>query len=159
MNSQIFWRNFHCKIHVKLWNILTTVEWQNLNCSGFTQGDSFHNKMKFRVSILYHRPGFRVPTFPLWQNSMIFQGFFFFFLQISRCNFPFFTWPTHLLIPLSPKWVGTVTWDLLNHGLGKSWEIFPDIKYIGWGLKNATFPQYYSATLKKPNFSMIFFQI
>ena len=53
-------------------------------------------------------------------------------------------------------------------------EIFPDIKYIGWGLKNAIFPQHYSATLKKlksvltiaeilifqvsSHFSMIFFK-
>ena len=28
-------------------------------------------------------------------------------------------------------------------------EIFPEIKYIGWGLKNGIFPHHYSATLKK----------
>ena len=52
MNSQILWHNFHYKISF----ILTIVEWQNLNCSGFTQKDSLHDDIKFGGSTLPQTP-------------------------------------------------------------------------------------------------------
>ena len=55
MNSQIFWHNFHYNIYIKFWNILTNVKWLDVNCHGFTQGDSLHDDMKFCGSTLYHR--------------------------------------------------------------------------------------------------------
>ena len=46
------------QIYIELWNILTNVKWQNLNCSAFTQGDSLHEDMKFYKFILClrHQP-------------------------------------------------------------------------------------------------------
>ena len=44
MNSQIFWHNFHYKIHKKIMEHFE--RWLNLNWRGFTQGDLLHDCMK-----------------------------------------------------------------------------------------------------------------
>ena len=81
---------------------------------------------------------------------MIFPWHFKAFSQISRYNFPLF----HMAFTSFDSLILLIDGDnhLKSTGLWFSkilGEIFPDIKYIGWGLKNGILPHHYSATLKK----------
>ena len=93
---------------------------------------------------------FRVPTFPLWQNSMIFPWYSQSFSQISRYNFPLFHVayiPIHSLIPL----VGGDS-DLKSTELWFSYfeRNLPRCQ-IHWlrSKKNGIFQKHYSAPPKK----------